>query len=44
MNKEEQREKLFEAMLAVAIEEDFENRIKQLPSEEELAKIHPLLP
>jgi hypothetical protein len=44
MDKEEQREKLFEAMLAVAIEEDFENRIKQLPSEEELAKTHPLTP
>jgi hypothetical protein len=44
MDKKEQQEKLFEAILAVAIEEDFENRIKQLPSEEDLAKTHPLSP
>lgn len=44
MDKKEQQEKLFEAILAVAIEEDFENRIMQLPSEEELAKNHSLSP
>lgn len=44
MDKEKQQEKLFEAMLSVAIEEDFENRMKQFPSEEELAKAYPLSP
>ncbi|ATW26329.1 sigma-70 family RNA polymerase sigma factor [Candidatus Formimonas warabiya] len=42
MNKEQQQEKLFDAMLAIALEEDFEKRMEQLPSEEELAKIHPV--
>lgn len=36
------KEKLFEAMLAAAVEEDFEQKMGQLPSEEEMAESHPL--
>lgn len=44
MDQEKQQEKLFEAMLAIALEEDFEQKMSQFPSEKELAKIHPLSP